>query len=61
MVEQVKGWRECGLRQLLPFKLGKIQTAEVGIIHPVVTRGTTFLIDIPVDARPYQNAPTLTA
>ena len=22
-------------------------------------RGTTFLIDIPVDARPYQNAPTL--
>jgi len=30
-------------------------------VDSTLERGTTFLIDIPVDARPYQNAPTLTA
>jgi signal transduction histidine kinase len=28
-------------------------------VDSAAERGTTFLIDIPVDARPYQNAPTL--
>ncbi|HEX8885600.1 MAG TPA: hypothetical protein VF797_14010 [Noviherbaspirillum sp.] len=38
MVEQVESGREIRCAPALPFKLGKIQTAEVGSITPAVTR-----------------------
>jgi hypothetical protein len=38
MVEQVKDWCEMAFAPALPFKLGKIQTAEVRSIDPAVTR-----------------------
>jgi hypothetical protein len=37
MVEQVESGREIRCAPALPFKLGKIQTAEVGSITPAVT------------------------
>jgi len=37
MVEQANRWCEMQFAPALPFKLGKIQTAEVGSIDPAVT------------------------
>jgi hypothetical protein len=37
MVEQVESGREIWCAPALPFKLGKIQTAEMGSITPAVT------------------------
>jgi hypothetical protein len=42
MVEQVESGREIWCAPALPFKLGKIQTAEMGSITPAVTSAPIF-------------------
>lgn len=44
----------------LPYVRGVAESHGGSLgVDSAAKRGTTFLIDIPVDARPYQNAPTL--
>jgi signal transduction histidine kinase len=44
----------------LPYVRGTAESHGGSVsVDSTVERGTSFLIDIPVDARPYQNAPTV--
>lgn len=53
--EQIQGW---GIGLSFVRSVAESHGGSVGV-ESTLENGTTFIIDIPVDARPFQNAPTL--